>query len=344
MFLIRSGALDGFERLLQQLGRNPGQILRQHGLSSAQLREPNSYLAYAKLADLLDDCALHCQEPLFGLRLAASQSLLALGEMALPGSQQASLGEALAFARQYLHLHAQGVSLQDRPSGAEHQLELGFAFSNASGLWQLTQLGVAQLFNALRLLTGGNGRQLRLHLQQARPPQSAWLDDWLPGRLLFDSHFNGVSFPAAWLRRPPNRDAELTRQYFGQRMQMLEARYPDNLRDQVCHLISALLPSGESRIERIGAALGLHPRSLQKRLKAQGSSFSQLLQETRLSIARQQLQAQRMSITDLALHLGYAEVAVFSRHFKRWTGLSPRQWQARQALQQESEPLHGAHA
>jgi AraC-like DNA-binding protein len=34
-----------------------------------------------------------------------------------------------------------------------------------------------------------------------------------------------------------------------------------------------------------------------------------------------------MSVTDLALNLGYADVSVFSRHFKQWTGLSPRNWQ-----------------
>ncbi|PHS63936.1 MAG: hypothetical protein COB09_11515 [Thalassobium sp.] len=33
------------------------------------------------------------------------------------------------------------------------------------------------------------------------------------------------------------------------------------------------------------------------------------------------------TITELALQLGYAKVAVFSRHFRRWTGISPRAWQ-----------------
>lgn len=336
MFLIRSGALDGFERLLSQLGQNPAQLLRQHGLSSAQLREPNSYLAYLKLADLLDDCALLCHEPLFGLRLAAGQSLLAIGEMALPGSQQPSLGEALEFAKRYLHLHAQGVNLQGSLTPDEYELSLSFAFSNASGLWQLNQLSVGQLFNALRFLTGSTSRHLCLHLQQARPPHCPWLADWQTGRLAFDSHMNGVSFPADWRQRPPNRDERLTRQYFQQRMQMLESRYPDNLQDQVCHIISSLLPAGEGSVERVGAALGLHPRTLQKRLQQQGSSFSRLLQDTRLGIARQHLQQQKMSITDLALNLGYADIAVFSRHFKYWTGLSPRQWRAQQALRTDA--------
>lgn len=53
-----------------------------------------------------------------------------------------------------------------------------------------------------------------------------------------------------------------------------------------------------------------------------GTSFSRLLQETRLEIAKQNLLRDKTSITDLALNLGYADVSVFSRHFKQWTGLS----------------------
>jgi AraC-like DNA-binding protein len=65
---------------------------------------------------------------------------------------------------------------------------------------------------------------------------------------------------------------------------------------------------------------------LQKRLQQQGVSFRQLLQTTRREIAQQLLQHGHISVTDLALNLGYAEVSIFSRHFKQWTGHSPRQW------------------
>ncbi|WP_223464182.1 helix-turn-helix domain-containing protein [Pseudomonas sp. GL-RE-26] len=71
---------------------------------------------------------------------------------------------------------------------------------------------------------------------------------------------------------------------------------------------------------------------LQKRLQAEGSRFSQLLQETRLEIAKQNLLRDKTSITDLALNLGYADVSVFSRHFKQWTGFSPRNWRAQQTV------------
>jgi AraC-like DNA-binding protein len=65
---------------------------------------------------------------------------------------------------------------------------------------------------------------------------------------------------------------------------------------------------------------------LQKRLQLQGSSYVALLQETRLTIAREHLRFKSMSITELALNLGYADVSVFSRSFRRLTGMSARQW------------------
>jgi AraC-like DNA-binding protein len=142
----------------------------------------------------------------------------------------------------------------------------------------------------------------------------------------FNSHFDGVSFPAGWLERKlPNVEAPL-QAYFQQRIQFLESRYPDNLPAQVQHLISNLLAYGECSVERVSAALNLHPRVLQKRLLAEGFSYSKLLQQTRLEIAQQHLLSSRLNITELALHLGYAEVAVFSRNFKQWTGQTPSQW------------------
>jgi AraC-like DNA-binding protein len=107
---------------------------------------------------------------------------------------------------------------------------------------------------------------------------------------------------------------------------LLEGVYPDNLTARLKYLLSDALTSGDCTLARMATSLNLHPRVLQKRLKNEGTSFTRLLQETRQDIACQHLQHDNIGITDLALKLGYAEVAIFSRHFKRWTGLSPRQW------------------
>ncbi|MCW2271510.1 HTH-type transcriptional regulator VirS [compost metagenome] len=330
MFLLRSGAIDGYSTLVSKLGHNPVSLLQGAGMVVAQLRQPNSYVSYESTADLLDHTAAQCQEPLFGLRLAARQNLLAIGDVALSGSRQATVGEALNFARQYLYLHASGLHLEQASRGERAEVRLRFDFSNAFGLLQLSQLSAAQLFNAVKLLTGGDSPQIRLHLQQGSARSAHWQAAGDYGKVRFNSTFDGISFPIDYLKRPPLANEELLREHLLHCVQLLKAQYPENLKAQVCHLIGSLLHTGECGIEAVSNSLGVQPRVLQKRLRAEGSSFSQLLQETRLDIARLNLLRETTSITDLALNLGYADVSVFSRHFKQWTGLSPRNWRAQQ--------------
>jgi AraC-like DNA-binding protein len=330
MFLLRSGAIEGYSALVTELGHNPVSLLLDGGMVVAQLREPNSYLSYEKTADLLDDTARHCQEPLFGLRLASRQNLLAIGDVALSGSRQPTVGEALNFARQYLYLHASGLHLEVSRRGERAEIRFKFDFTNDLGLQQLRQLSGAHLFNAVKILTGADSPQIRLHLQQGTLKTPGWSFADVYGKVRFDSSFDGVSFPFDYLKRAPLADEVLMREHWNNRMQLLKTQYPDNLKAQVCHLIGSLLNTGECNIDAVSHSLGLQPRVLQKRLKAENISFSRLLQDTRLDIARQNLLLDKTSITDLALNLGYADVSVFSRHFKQWTGVSPRNWRAQQ--------------
>lgn len=59
MHLMRTGALMGFESMVSKAGCNPIQMLGQLGFSSGQLRDPNTYVSYAKVADLLALASQH---------------------------------------------------------------------------------------------------------------------------------------------------------------------------------------------------------------------------------------------------------------------------------------------
>ncbi|WP_160154072.1 AraC family transcriptional regulator [Microbulbifer sp. ALW1] len=330
MFLIRSGAIEGYEQLVTQYGQNPTALLQQFGFSSAQLRDPNTYVSYTRLADLLDTTARICSAPLFCLSLAAEQSVLALGEIGLSIRQQSTLADALTYSKHHISLHAYGVHLQQVPRGDTLELQLTFDFSNASGLAQLMQLSAGQAFNLVLQMVGTSGGNLKLHLPQPAPTAADSSTISAPAayrdHISYGSNFAGVSFPHSWLSRKPHYDEQLLREHFQQRIRLLQSLYPGNLQAQVCHIIGNLLPSGECSIERVASSLNLHPRVLQKKLQQDGTSFRELLQQTRMEVAKRNLQHSHLSITDLALNLGYADVAIFSRNFKRWTGMSPSKW------------------
>ena len=88
-----------------------------------------------------------------------------------------------------------------------------------------------------------------------------------------------------------------------------------------------MLASGDCSLEHVAASLDLHPRMLQLKLRKLDVSYTQIMRSIRQTLAEDHLRRKTMSVTDLALNLGYADASIFSTQFKAWTGLSPKQWQ-----------------
>ncbi|WP_430461467.1 AraC family transcriptional regulator ligand-binding domain-containing protein [Thalassolituus sp. LLYu03] len=339
MFLVRSGAAAQFEPLVRELGHNPVAMMRRAGLYQAQFRDPNTYIAYDRLAHLLEDAAATCGQPLFGLMLAQRQSLSALGDLPMLVARAATVAEALERVNQYLYLHASGVTVQVEPQGEQVRLALSLQLPSGMGLNQILQMSVAQLARFIAGLLNVSVSQIALHLRQSWT--SPGTPEQYPGAgapLKFQQAFDGVLIRAQQLHSRNHQDEDALNAHLQAHLQYLQSRYPGNLGDQAKDVIGRLLPTGECSTARVAAALGMHERTLQTRLQQQHTSYRQLLQEVRQSVAEQQLLYGQQSITELALQLGYAEVAVFSRHFRQWTGHSPRQWQqeAHRSLQANS--------
>jgi AraC-like DNA-binding protein len=85
-----------------------------------------------------------------------------------------------------------------------------------------------------------------------------------------------------------------------------------------------LLPDGDASVRRAARELHLSVRSLQRRLDARGLVWQRLLDRTREELARQYLADRALSLSDIALLLGFSEQSAFQRAFRRWTGDTPR--------------------
>jgi AraC-like DNA-binding protein len=86
------------------------------------------------------------------------------------------------------------------------------------------------------------------------------------------------------------------------------------------------LELGAPRIEKVAQSLGTSVRTLQRLLHDEGSSFQDVVEQTRERLARQHAQRGESSSTQMAFLLGYADVTAFLRAFKRWTGASPQEY------------------
>lgn len=94
-------------------------------------------------------------------------------------------------------------------------------------------------------------------------------------------------------------------------------------------LIVQRLPVRYPTIEHVARLLRMPVRTLQRRLRQSGFSYSALVEETRFELACRLLDEPHAQVAAVAKALGYTDQSSFSRAFRRWSGMSPREYQHR---------------
>jgi len=160
----------------------------------------------------------------------------------------------------------------------------------------------------------------------AEPSYRAEYDRVFGVPLFFDSHMNALLTDEAIL----NMKLPLTNPYLSE---VLSARAEEllkslemskTMRGRVENLLIPILHTGETSMDTIAGKLSLSRQTLFRRLKAEGVTFEQILDELRYKLALHYLNGKKVSVNETAYLVGFSEPAAFSRAFKRWTGSSPR--------------------
>jgi len=103
-------------------------------------------------------------------------------------------------------------------------------------------------------------------------------------------------------------------------------RFSDDLSDLVQLQIEALLCDENLHIDTVAESLMISRRSLQRSLAEQGTSYSELLADTRIHEALDRLQFSEETIADIAFELGYTDASNFTRAFRLRNGVSPQEF------------------
>ncbi|MDX1437922.1 MAG: AraC family transcriptional regulator [Anaerolineales bacterium] len=100
-----------------------------------------------------------------------------------------------------------------------------------------------------------------------------------------------------------------------------------DLSSQVKMAILDHLREDSLSLQMVAEDLYMSPRTLQRKLEREGASFQALLDEVRQELAEDYLVRLGMSVSDTSFMVGLSEPSAFVRSFKRWTGLSPKEYQ-----------------
>lgn len=326
--LVRSATLSTFDILAKGLRLDVPSLLARFGIPAQALHDPDMLVSYQGFINLLEYSASlgHC--PDLGLRLAQARGISMLGPIAVLLRHAGTVGEALTLASRYLFVHSPALKLQTRiVSGQPDLVDVVFDLSHAklTARPQVISLALGIVCQGLHVMTAG-----RFPPQLVMLPHAPVADEEAYRRT-YNCPVQFMAPVAAVRLRVSDLNVEvsgndphmkeLALDYLEQQGGKPHTLFSDRVRRLVRHFLSA----GHARHTDIASALSLHPRTLQRRLAAEGATFEQLVDEVR---KEQFLELIGLpagpAMTQIAHILGYAEVSVLTRSCKRWFGATPR--------------------
>lgn len=137
--------------------------------------------------------------------------------------------------------------------------------------------------------------------------------------------WSGVSISAEAWRLPLRRHDAVLRRLLEAQANDILARQPERtgLASQVQRALSSRVAGGDTSMTALAREMAMSPRTLQRRLSAEGVSYHDLLDDARKAAAGRHLSESRLAIGEVAYLIGYSEPAAFHRAFKRWFGKTP---------------------
>ena len=324
MTLIRGTSLSGFAEVVTELGGDPVLLLRSHRVPLAAVGDYQAFVDYVVLLRLLQDAAEATGTPDFGRRLATRQGIEILGAVGAAARTAPTLTDAMATFGRYLRAYSPAIHTLIEPAARKRfaTFEFRILLDGLPPHSQGIELALGVALRVFRLFMGEQWSPVRVHLPHEALTARRDYVGYFGAPPTFGEPFAGFTILAADLAHPVSPDQTT----HAALMAYLEGVAPVGLAgvsEAVGELARRLLPTGSLDLEIVASQLALHPRTLQRRLAEEGTTFGQVVDEVRRRMAERYLQETDMSLGHLASELGYGEQSALTRASRRWFGSSP---------------------
>lgn len=321
--------IPSFQRVhlvLVKLGIDVGPVYRDLGIRERDLQDEPSGVTMVKYLELLSRISEEQGRPSLGLEMALARDLGSLGVLGYMVRNAPDFERALAITDDYLDLIMPGcrTGLVRLEQDCIWTYEMP-GISPAKCRHEIEQTLMQFIGAARELLSLPQWYPTQVFFQHAEPQDCELLREEMADTLHFDHHYNGVMFPAGFLRYTISEaDPKLLGLLEQQVQHSLDLLKHDNtLVGRITFMITSRLGKTEVSAETISSRIGMSRRTLHRRLSEQGTSFNEIREMVVLQIAKKALSTTDVSITELAQELGYSDSSALDRAFKRLTGFSP---------------------
>ncbi|MBJ3777944.1 AraC family transcriptional regulator [Acuticoccus mangrovi] len=234
-----------------------------------------------------------------------------------------TLGTCLVRIARGLAFHQSGTEIVTTLHGDEGRFTYKVGGVGGRQCAQHLEHAFVPVIEAMRLYLGPDWSPDRIEVNYPASPRLAALETLLGTAVVPGAARPAICFAAplvaAARRAPPPAPIS-----FEDLREIVGGRPPATIAGAIWHVIDAKLADGGTELPVIAEAVGLSPRTLQRRLQEEGASFKAVVDDVRLHRAAHLLERPTLAVTEIAYRLGYSDSAHFSRAFRRLTRFTPR--------------------
>lgn len=330
MAYIRSAGLRGVRQVVTELGGDPDDLARRCGLPAAALDSDEILVEDLAIALLLETAAVELGCPDLGLRVAEHQDLDMLGPVAVAVRNAATTTQALEMTSKYLFFHSRSIEITvvpDPRGDDDDVLGIRFGYRDEDQLIPPQSVDLVLLFlhRAMRSVLGGDYGLLSVELPYPLNTAEEHYTALFGAPVMPSSPVAALRVPATLLGAPISGGDQTLQQlalgYLDQHVPVDRRGYADRTRE----VLRRSLDTGTSSLAQVAGLLAVSPRTLQRGLSGEGTSFAEIRDEVRREVAARLLTTTEIPLYQIASAIDLGDATTFSRYARRWWGMTARE-------------------
>ena len=312
---------------LARLGFDVTTMLARSGLRRQDLDDPDARVPCSALQQLLGAAFGERTRPNLAAHMASVVPIGAFPLLDYLIVTADTVAGALEQLERYFSLASAPCTLKVVPAAESARLLVTGAVNPF-----LAQFQTSIVVHHLREETNGALRVSHVSLVE-QPEDPRDLERLLGCAVRAPAAWNGVEFPLDAMPIPlRRRDPALRRVLEGHAASVVRAtsRSHESIVDAIRGVVVTRLAHGVPDVDGIARQLAMAPRTLQRRLAAEGVSYQRIVDDVRREAANRLLADPSLAVNQIGYLLGFSEPSAFHRAFKRWHDATPQEYRQRQ--------------
>lgn len=317
--------LNPLVNLLNQKGINPSPLLGRAGVAASVLNDPAHHLTSEQELNFTRDAIEALNQPDCGLIIGGNYHLSAYGTLGLAIMTCETLLDAMKVLFENILMTWTYMHWSVSTRNGMAILTLGPMRDLGNCYQYMIDRGLIASYLIFREALGTSLPLREVNIMQSEPVYADRYRALFNCPINFSAASNNYIFDKHHLNRPlPQSDPNSNIIYRAQCEETShglqhEFSYKDFIRQ---HMFA--LENHQSSLQIIAEKLHTTPRTIQRKLAAEGARYQELLENVRCNLAIEYLKSSDLSVDNIALRLGYSDAPAFCHAFKRWTGKPPR--------------------